>query len=107
VPGARGGTPPLLHGAATCRLPPCPQTFSGYRLYVAPEPFEQDVHLHRVQPGTPYGWQPGVTRELFGWEVVEQGSLEVPAPLPSMRRLHRSVYVLDAQPCQAGHHGRA
>lgn len=68
--------------------------FAAIKRYESAESFASDQARHGVAPGSVYGWQPGTT-ELFGWCVGSRTPC-APTPLPAMRRMVRSLYVLEA-----------
>uniref|UniRef100_A0A383W6F9 ASCH domain-containing protein n=1 Tax=Tetradesmus obliquus TaxID=3088 RepID=A0A383W6F9_TETOB len=73
-------------------------TFSGQVVYSSYEQWLGDVTLHCVEPGTPYSWQPGITKEMFGWRIASVQAAAAPQPVPAMRRVLSSWFkVLEVQ----------
>lgn len=71
-------------------------TFSSLKDYGSAAQFNADVARHCVTADSPYAWREGVTQRLFGWEVGSTGVLQEPAPLPTMRRVQPSLYMLES-----------
>lgn len=85
--------------------------FCSQKRYATFEEFAADEPGHRVAPTAedgaarcPYAWQPGVTKEMWGW-VVQQGSARPAADgsaatmrRPAMRRVLRSWFEGAAAP---------
>ena len=83
--------------------------FCEQRRYATFEEFAADAPRHRVPAdgSSPYGWQPGATRELWGW-VVRAGSARPAAAdgwdarrRPPMRRTLSSWFEGEAYDEQA------
>ncbi|KAK9821506.1 hypothetical protein WJX74_004894 [Apatococcus lobatus] len=73
-------------------------SFGSVMSYQSQAEWEQDASRHCVSAHSPYAWKPGVTTEIYAWEVASRGRLAVPQPLPAMERLKRSLYMLQSEP---------
>ncbi|KAF5829505.1 hypothetical protein DUNSADRAFT_15974 [Dunaliella salina] len=66
--------------------------FGSVKRYETHEAFTADEHLHRVPAGSRFGWIPGCTECLCGWEIV-QSTWHEPCPVSvRLRRFHRSIF---------------
>ncbi|KAI8470714.1 MAG: hypothetical protein J3K34DRAFT_251143 [Monoraphidium minutum] len=74
--------------------------FGGQVVYESHAQFAADERLHRVPPeGTPYGWTPGVTQVLYGWQVERVEAAVPKHPQGPMRRVLSSWFEEEEESC--------